>query len=114
MRRLLVYKGSFLISVLWLLSSCEPSTSFRKLDNEAAGITFSNRLTATNDFNILDYLYFYNGGGVAVGDINGDSLPDIYFTANQEGNKLFLNKGGLQLEDITDKAGVRGASDRNT
>jgi enediyne biosynthesis protein E4 len=87
---------------------------FEKLDAADAGITFENRLSPTQDFNIIDYIYFYNGGGVAVGDINGDFLPDIYLSGNQVGNKLFLNKGNLQFEDITEKAGVAGTSSWKT
>ena len=78
------------------------------------GINFQNTLTETDDFNILDYLYFYNGGGVAIGDINNDGLPDIYFSGNQVKNKLYLNKGNLIFEDITEQAGVEGNSAWNT
>ncbi|MET6991309.1 VCBS repeat-containing protein [Sediminicola arcticus] len=81
---------------------------------EETGITFSNTLTETNDLNILDYLYFYNGGGVAIGDVNGDGLQDIYLSGNQVKNKLYINKGNLTFEDITDKAGVAGQSTWNT
>ena len=63
-------------------------------------------------FNILYYLYYYNGGGVATGDVNNDGLPDLYFTANSKGNnKLYLNKGNFSFEDITASAGVAGISD---
>ena len=65
-------------------------------------INFSNKLTQTNALNILDYLYYYNGGGIAIGDINNDGLEDIYFTGNQVPNKLFLNKGNMKFEDITE------------
>lgn len=72
------------------------------------GIRFINSLKETPRQNILNYEYMYNGGGVSVGDVNNDGLTDIYFTGNQAGNKLYLNKGNLQFEDITDKAGAGG------
>ncbi len=81
---------------------------FELLTPEATGVTFSNTLPESPDFNILNYLYYYNGGGVAVGDVNGDSLPDLYFSSNLASNRLYLNKGGFRFEDVTDKAGVRG------
>ncbi len=70
------------------------------------GINFENRLTEDEHFNIIKYLYFYNGGGVAAGDVNNDGLPDLYFTANQLPDRLYLNKGNFQFEDITEKAGI--------
>ncbi|MBP2831707.1 VCBS repeat-containing protein [Aquimarina sp. U1-2] len=87
---------------------------FEKASSKVTGVTFQNRLTPTKDLNILDYLYFYNGAGVAVGDINNDHLVDVFFTANQGENKLYLNKGDFEFEDITQKAGVSGSSDWNT
>lgn len=81
---------------------------FREINSGSSGITFSNDLTFDKEFNIYTYRNFYNGGGVAIADINNDGLPDIYFTANLGDNRLYLNKGGLKFEDITAKAGVAG------
>lgn len=87
---------------------------FKTLSSDESGITFANKLRQRIDVNILDYLYFYNGGGVAIGDINNDGMPDLYFTGNQVKNKLYLNKGNLKFEDITETSGVAGNSDWNT
>lgn len=70
------------------------------------GIDFANTLRETPQLNIIEYLYYYNGGGVAVGDINNDGLEDLYFTANQGPDKLYLNKGGLKFEDISRQANI--------
>jgi len=103
------------IFILVLLIACNKQGEvFKNSRSEKTGITFQNTLTETDDLNILDYLYFYNGGGVAVGDVNNDGLPDIFFSGNQVKNKLYLNKGTLQFEDITLKAGVEGNSTWNT
>ncbi|NNJ88271.1 MAG: VCBS repeat-containing protein [Eudoraea sp.] len=104
------------IGVFVLLLGCGKTGGdlFTNPPAKDTGISFSNDITETNDLNILDYLYFYNGGGVAIGDINGDDLPDIYFSGNQVKNKLYLNKGNLTFEDITEKAGVAGNSSWNT
>ncbi len=87
---------------------------FKNPTPKETGITFENTLTETDDLNILDYLYFYNGGGVSTGDINNDGLADIFFSGNMVKNKLYLNKGGLKFEDITELAGVAGNSSWNT
>lgn len=81
---------------------------FTMMPSEETGIVFSNDIQNQRNFNIFKYRNFYNGGGVAIGDINNDDLPDIYMTANMGSNKLFLNKGNFQFEDISDKAGVTG------
>src|SRR5205085_10988437 len=77
-------------------------------------IRFENKISDTDSLNILDYLYYYNGGGVAIADFNNDGLADIYFTSNQQSNKLYLNKGNFQFEDITDQAGVAGKGNWKT
>ncbi len=102
---------SILIVTLSLVS-CGESPLFEK--KKSTGIEFRNTITETEDFNIIDYLYFYNGGGVAIGDINDDGLPDVFLSGNQVRNKLFLNKGDFQFEDITEIAGISGESDWNT
>jgi len=79
---------------------------FSLLPSSVTGIDFNNRLEDKKEMNIFNYHNFYNGGGVAIGDINNDGKPDIFFTANQQGNKLYINKGNWQFEDITEKAGL--------
>jgi hypothetical protein len=99
-----------------LLIGCQQRDEllFKNLSPTQSKVTFQNDVTESEDLNILDYLYFYNGGGVAIGDINEDGLPDIFFSGNQVKNKLYLNKGNLEFQDITDNAGVGGDSSWNT
>lgn len=101
-----------IVAAVLALVGCERRekipTLFELLEPKATGVTFSNDLPERADFNILNYLYFYNGGGVAAGDIDGDGLPDLYFTSNLGPDRLYLNKGNYRFEDITERAGVRG------
>src|SRR5262245_46766850 len=89
-------------------SGTSDKTLFKRMSSEETGITFINEIKDQKDFNVFRYRNFYNGGGVAIGDINNDGLPDIFFTANMKENHLYLNKGGFKFEDITAKAGVAG------
>ncbi|HSR38333.1 MAG TPA: VCBS repeat-containing protein, partial [Phnomibacter sp.] len=87
------------------LFSCKHSNDGLFEEMTGANIHFVNTLSETDTFNVFKYRNFYNGGGVATGDLNNDGLPEIFFTANQGPNKLFLNKGNWQFEDISEKAG---------
>lgn len=80
---------------------------FTNIPSSHSHITFRNKVEETPDFNFLNYSYIYNGGGVAIGDINNDGLEDIYFTSNQNSNALYLNKGNFVFEDITKSSGVQ-------
>ncbi|HEY4205878.1 MAG TPA: VCBS repeat-containing protein [Puia sp.] len=81
-------------------------TLFTQLDKDRTGIDFRNTLFDGEALNVLNYIYFYNGGGVAIGDINNDGLPDILFTGNMVHNRLFLNKGNFTFEDITARSHI--------
>ncbi|MEP7344458.1 MAG: VCBS repeat-containing protein [Gemmatimonadaceae bacterium] len=118
-----VRQGSRLLG-LWLVMACSGSASpsadthtgpppaidstlFTRMPSAYTGVRFENHVTDTPEFNIFTYRNFYNGGGVAIGDLNGDSLPEIVFTSNQDGPRVYLNEGGFKFRDITDDAGLR-------
>src|SRR6478752_1636415 len=114
-------RGSFAglcVLVLLILNRCAPKPVdnhlFTKLSAGQTRIDFNNELREDENFNIIEYLYFYNGGGVAIGDINNDGWVDIYFSSNQGSNKLYLNKGDWTFEDITDKVGATGLGNWKT
>ncbi len=83
-------------------------THFQLLDSTTTGVGFVNEVKDQPDFNILSYRNYYNGGGVALGDVNNDGLTDVYFTSNLKENKLYINKGDFRFEDVTNQAGVAG------
>ncbi|MDT0691159.1 FG-GAP-like repeat-containing protein [Salegentibacter sp. F188] len=114
-----IFSKIIAIATLVLLSSCKQEEDvaasetsenkiFNNISSESSAIDFSNNLTENDSLNYFSYSYIYMGGGVAAGDINNDGLQDLYFTGNQVSNKLYLNKGNLEFEDITEAAGVGG------
>jgi len=111
-RTLLLVLFSALITTL--SQGCHPNAAeeqtgpppFKALDHTSTGLDFSNTLHPTAGFNVFDYMYFYNGGGIGAGDFNNDGLIDLFFASSQEKNRLYLNKGNLKFSDVTDSAGI--------
>lgn len=107
----------FIILLIFIsLMSCSRKKEklFTSLSHKRTGIEFKNVIQDSETFNVLDYGYLYNGGGVSLGDVNNDGLPDIFFSGNLIKSKLYLNKGNFGFEDITDKAGVTCGGSWNT
>ncbi|RAI87973.1 VCBS repeat-containing protein [Algoriphagus yeomjeoni] len=106
---LLLTLGSFIfLKPVVLLQAQSSSPNFEKISNKKSGITFKNELKEDEKNNILRYEYFYNGGGVAVGDLDNDGLEDLFFTANMSSNKVYRNLGNWKFDDKTKSAGVGG------
>jgi len=108
----LLKKGQLLVygCLCCLLIACQKTdtkTLFTSIPVSQSKVDFSNVLTETEGLNIIEYLYYYNGGGVAAGDVTGDGLPDLFFTANQGANKLYVNQGGLRFKDATAASGIQ-------
>ncbi|MCC5940610.1 MAG: CRTAC1 family protein, partial [Balneolaceae bacterium] len=102
--------ATFLLTVAVLIGcqkrDADNASLFEKIDPNLAGITFNNELVPTEEFNMYIFRNFYNGGGVAIGDVTGNGLPDIFLTGNMVSNRLYENVGDFQFEDITDQAGL--------
>lgn len=96
------------LSTLIFFVACQesPTTLFRELDKDKTGIDFANTIVEYDTFNILTNEYIYNGGGVAAGDFNNDGLTDLFFTGNQVENRLYINRGDLKFDDVSDEAGI--------
>ena len=108
-RRLDFFSALVMAFVLLAISSCKEKQGaklFQELSAKETGITFENTVIQNGENNVLNYSYYFNGGGVAVGDINNDGFSDVYFSGNLLPNKLYLNKGNFEFEDITEQAGV--------
>ncbi len=107
------------MSVFFLLSACQRKGKtgdelFETLDSTQTGLSFVNEVIDDDTLNIVDYLYYYNGGGVAAGDVNNDGLTDLYFVSNRGTNRLYLNQGNFKFRDVTAQAGVGGYADWQT
>lgn len=107
-----------IFAVGFICNSCEKSEHesklFNSLSSKSTNIDFVNHVEDTEELNILLFMNMYNGGGVAIGDINNDGLPDIYFTSNMEANRLYLNQGNMTFKDITESANVQGKTDQKS
>ena len=106
---------SLLLILSALFYSCDRNEKlFYRFSPNESSIYFKNQLVENEKFNLIEYLYFYNGGGVATGDVNNDGLLDVYFVSNQGENKLYLNKGNFKFEDISKSAGVESLGEWKT
>ena len=98
------------LGAIHLMSGCKNQLAehsmFTVLDTKTTGLAFTNRLTPTPAFNLFSYMYYYNGAGVGAGDFNNDGLTDLFFSANQRSNTLYLNKGSMHFEDVSAVAGI--------
>ena len=99
---------ALLLAAFFVSCSEDSKQQFTLLSSSETGIDFVNKLYEDNDINYFTYPYIYMGGGVSVGDVNGDQLDDIFFTGNMTDNKLYINKGDLKFEDITELSGISG------
>jgi len=99
----------FLIPLLLLGSCTGEDTLFQLQKPGRTGVTFSNRITESEQYNILSFEYIYNGGGIAIADFNNDSLQDLFFSGNMVDNHMYLNLGNWKYRNITEEAGVAGA-----
>ena len=97
---------NFIFLFVFFAMGCKRQTLFKKIATKDSNITFQNILTETEKFNYFNYIYTYMGGGVAIGDIDNDGLQDIYFTGNMVSDALYMNKGNLKFEDVTENSGI--------
>src|SRR2546425_6979384 len=105
-----MFRGSICSIGMLLLLACGRESApplFQLLSSGQTGITFANTITTSDSFNIQNNVYIYNGAGVAAGDIDNDGLPDLFFSGNMVSSRLYLNKGNMHIEDITERAGVK-------
>ena len=112
----------FIISTIIFIIGCTSNISksseidlkFKVLDSDVTGVTFNNELKSNSDLNIIEYLYYYNGGGVALGDINNDGLDDIFFSGNEVNDHLYLNQGNMVFKNISKTSGIADQNNWST
>src|SRR4051794_10866036 len=97
------YRSLAFLSIIFLWAACSSKPAqhkyqFKLLKKETTGLDFENVITQNSKFNVFNYMYFFNGGGVAAGDFNNDGKTDLFFTSNMGDNKLFLNGGNLKFK----------------
>ncbi|NER10336.1 Repeat domain-containing protein [Muriicola jejuensis] len=109
-----IYGYIFGLSLLAYGCDKTPPRQFVSLEASRTGVDFRNTLSESPELNILNYLYFYNGAGVAAADFNNDGLVDLYFTANQAEDQLYLNLGNLRFKNITAEAGIANTGNWTT
>src|SRR5882672_9351707 len=101
---------SYIILVLFfwtgMVSCKQKRTLFQSLSSSQTGIDFSNTVEENDKYNVLNYMNIYTGAGVAAGDVNNDGLVDLFFSGNETSCRLYINKGNMQFEDVTGKAGL--------
>jgi len=118
MNKFLFFKISTIIFFIGCTSNISKSSEidlkFKVLDSDVTGVTFNNELKSNNDLNIIEYLYYYNGGGVALGDINNDGLDDIFFSGNEVNDHLYLNQGNMVFKNISKTSGIANQNNWST
>ena len=115
-------KTTFYIFILLAVMACKMPSSdsdeiyikLESLGSELTGINFNNKLESKPDLNIIEYLYYYNGGGVGILDVNNDGLDDIFFSGNEVGDELYLNEGDMKFKNITQSAGINSENNWST
>ena len=112
----MIQRLSIIILAILIISGCSNRSNkrFDILSSKKTGIEFNNAIVSNDIFHILNYEYFYNGGGVGIADFNNYNLLDIFFSGNVVDNKLYLNKGDMKFQDVSDMAGISSPGKWNT